>query len=57
MQKQANLITILHNSAQAKSAIFEYIEVFYDKIRQHSTIGYCSPSDYEKKFYQDNTPL
>ncbi|VVH64132.1 Mobile element protein [uncultured Gammaproteobacteria bacterium] len=42
--------------AQAKSAIFEYIEVFYNKIRQHSTIGYCSPSDYEKKFYQDNTP-
>jgi transposase InsO family protein len=42
--------------AQAKSVIFEYIEVFYNKIRRHSTIGYCSPSDYEKKFYQDNTP-
>ena len=37
--------------AQAKSAIFEYVEVFYNKIRRHSTIDYCSPSDYEKKFY------
>lgn len=42
--------------AQARSAIFEYIEVFYNKIRRHSTIDYCSPSDYEKKFYQDNIP-
>ncbi|SSC08479.1 hypothetical protein BTURTLESOX_952 [bacterium endosymbiont of Bathymodiolus sp. 5 South] len=25
-------------------------------IRRHSTIDYCSPSDYEKKFYQDNIP-
>ncbi|SMM99156.1 Mobile element protein [uncultured Candidatus Thioglobus sp.] len=40
---------------QAKSSIFEYIEVFYNKVRRHSTIGYYSPSDYEKKFYQDNS--
>ncbi|NYT27316.1 MAG: IS3 family transposase [Candidatus Thiodubiliella endoseptemdiera] len=36
--------------AQATSAIFEYIEVFYNKIRRHSTIGYYSPSDYERVF-------
>jgi len=37
---------------QAKSSIFEYIEVFYNKIRRHSTIGYHSPNDFEQLFYQ-----
>lgn len=41
--------------AEAKRSIFEYIEVFYNKIRRHSTIGYYSPNDYEKKFYCNNT--
>ncbi len=42
--------------AQATSAIFEYIEVFYNKIRRHSTIGYYSPNDYEQAFYKENYP-
>jgi transposase InsO family protein len=29
--------------AQAKAAIFEYIEVFYNRQRRHSGIGYQSP--------------
>jgi transposase InsO family protein len=37
------------NREQAKSSIFEYIEVFYNKIRRHSTIGYCSPSEFYQK--------
>ena len=32
---------------QAAAAIFEYIEVFYNKIRAHSTIGYQSPAEFE----------
>jgi len=28
-------------------AVFEYIEVFYNRERQHSTNGYWSPVDYE----------
>ena len=32
---------------QAASAIFEYIEVFYNKIRAHSTIGYLAPAEFE----------
>lgn len=42
--------------AEAKSSIFEYIEVFYNKIRRHSTLGYYSPCDYEKRFYCNNIP-
>ena len=31
----------------ARAAIFEYIEVFYNRVRLHSTLGYLSPSEYE----------
>jgi putative transposase len=30
------------------SAVFEYIEAFYNRERRHSTLGYLSPTDYEK---------
>ena len=33
---------------EAKAGIFEYIEVFYNRKRRHSTIGYKSPSEYEE---------
>lgn len=33
---------------EAKTAIFEYIEVFYNKVRMHSANDYMSPVDYEK---------
>ena len=32
----------------AKTAIFEYIEGFYNQVRRHSSLGYLSPSDYEQ---------
>ena len=32
---------------EAKQAIFEYIEVFYNRERLHSANGYMSPMDYE----------
>lgn len=33
---------------EARSAIFEYIEVFYNRKRMHSTLGYLSPAEYER---------
>jgi putative transposase len=32
---------------QARAAIFEYIEVFYNKKRLHSSLGYVSPESFE----------
>ncbi len=32
---------------EAKQVIFEYIEVFYNRIRIHSANGYLSQADYE----------
>jgi putative transposase len=34
---------------QARIRIFEYIEVFYNRTRRHSTLGYVSPLDFETR--------
>jgi putative transposase len=34
---------------QARQAIFEYIEVFYNRQRRHSALGYASPSAFESQ--------
>ena len=36
--------------AEAKSAIREYIEVFYNRQRRHSRLGYQSPVVFAKAF-------
>src|SRR5262249_12375017 len=35
--------------AEARAAIVEYIEVFYNSQRRHSSLGYVSPAEYEQK--------
>jgi transposase InsO family protein len=35
---------------ETKSLIFEYLEVFYNRRRKHSTLGYMSPEEFEKNF-------
>jgi putative transposase len=37
---------------EARAGIFEYIEMFYNRVRRHSSIGYVSPYEYEKQFQQ-----
>ena len=34
----------------AKAELFEYIEVFYNRKRMHSTLGYLSPAQFESNF-------
>jgi putative transposase len=33
----------------ARQSLFEYIEVFYNRRRRHSSLGYLSPAEYEKQ--------
>lgn len=32
---------------EAKTIIFDYIEIFYNRQRKHSTLNYLSPMNYE----------
>ena len=36
--------------ADMKAASFEYMEVFYNRTRQHSTLGYQSPAQYPERW-------
>jgi putative transposase len=37
--------------AETRSAIFEYIEGWYNPRRRHSTLGYLSPAEYEQQHH------
>jgi hypothetical protein len=36
--------------AEARMAVFEFIEGFYNPRRRHSSLGYLSPVDYERRY-------
>src|SRR6266851_4070146 len=38
-----------HTRQEARSAIFEYLECFYNRVRRHSTLKYLSPVAYEQQ--------
>ncbi|HEV2461657.1 MAG TPA: IS3 family transposase, partial [Ktedonobacterales bacterium] len=35
---------------EARTALFEYIEVFYNRQRRHSALDYLSPEAYERRW-------
>ncbi|MHB1449058.1 MAG: integrase core domain-containing protein [Bellilinea sp.] len=41
-----------HTKLQARQDIFAYIAGFYNTVRLHSTLGYCSPMEFEAKYNQ-----
>ena len=49
IKRLINRITKWIGLNSAHQAIFEYIEVFYNRQRKHSTNGYLAPLKYEKQ--------
>jgi putative transposase len=37
---------------QARAEIFEYLEVFYNRVRRHSSLGFLSPEEFERTYNQ-----
>jgi putative transposase len=46
-------VTKIRTRQEARTAVFDYIEAFYNPIRLHSTLGYLSPAEYEKLKLQE----
>jgi putative transposase len=42
------------SQAEARRVIFEYLEVWYNRQRLHSAIGYRPPVELERHFYETN---
>jgi putative transposase len=40
--------TVFENRTQARLAVFDFIEAFYNPWRRHSSIGNLSPAEYER---------
>jgi transposase InsO family protein len=42
-------LRLYRSRTEARRDIFEYIEVFYNRVRLHSTLGYLSPAQFESR--------
>lgn len=40
---------------ELRVAVFDYIEIFYNATRRHSTLGMLSPAEYERAMIEDNS--
>jgi len=52
LKKEMVYRTRFETRAQARAAIFEWIEVWYNRKRRHSAIGYISPDAFERLHQQ-----
>lgn len=43
--------TIYSTRKEAKAAIFDYIELFYNRMRPHQTLGYRTPAEVEAQYH------
>ncbi|NOJ83920.1 IS3 family transposase [Myxococcus xanthus] len=48
LKQELVYLTRFETRTAAKGALFEYIEVFYNRKRRHSSLGYVSPAEYER---------
>jgi putative transposase len=52
LKKELVYQTKFRTRKQAYEALYEYIELEYNRIRIHSKIGYFTPHQYEKRYYE-----
>lgn len=42
--------TVWRDHHQARVDVFDWLEVFYDRVRRHSALGYLAPAEYEDRY-------
>ena len=47
--------TTFRTGADARLAVFDYIEAFYNPRRRHSALDYLSPADFERRYRSSQT--
>jgi putative transposase len=52
LKEECSKDSIFSSRTEAKTAVFEYIEVYYNRKRRHSSLGYLSPAHYEKRMIE-----
>ena len=50
MPSPSDLRAALLAKIRPHGALFEYIEIFYNRARMHSSIGFISPAEAEARF-------
>lgn len=45
-------VEMFETRGQARAMVFEYLEVFYNRVRRHSALGYISPEEFERTHNQ-----
>jgi putative transposase len=40
------------NQHELRLSVFEYIELFYNRKRMHSSLGYLPPAEFMRQYYQ-----
>ena len=41
-----------HTRTEARRAVFEFIEVWYNRQRRHSSLGYLTPAEFDKRLWE-----
>jgi putative transposase len=54
LKKELVYLTKFETREKARGEIFRYIEIFYNRKRQHSALGYLSPYEFEMKNLNEN---
>jgi transposase InsO family protein len=48
---------VFRSVTDAREQLFEYIELYYNRKRRHSSLGYISPLQFEAQYYQNNPTI
>jgi transposase InsO family protein len=52
LERESEVADRFESCGEAKMELFDYIEVFYNQRRRHSTLGQISPAAFERRATQ-----